>query len=92
MASIDAAYELVQSEPEDRLDYLSKSLQIINVLNGGAMFLNEVATSPYVDDYTDEDFRYIHEAFCDAAFPLIQMIEHFAEKMEREAEKNSLAV
>ena len=91
-ASIKTAYALINTVPVDRLDCLSKALQIQNVLGGGIVWLNEMAKSPHQSEFTKEDLEYIHETFCDSAFPLIQMIEYFAEKMEKEAEEHSLAV
>ena len=90
--NIKVAYALINDAPVDRLDCLSKALQIQKVLGGGILFLNEVAASPHRDEFTKEDLEYIHESFCDSAFPLIQMIEHFSEKMEKEAGEHSLAV
>ena len=90
--SIKTAYALINHVPVDRLDCLSKTLQIQNVLGGGIMFLKEVATSPHRGEFTKEDLEYIHESFCDSAMPIVQMIEYFSEKMEKGAREHSLAV
>ena len=90
--NIQAAYDLINEEPKDRLDCISKAIKILVVLNGGVAFLNEVALSPHKDEFSMEELTYIHESFCDSAAPIIEMIDSFAEKVEREAEKHSLAV
>ena len=90
--SLKASYHLINKEPVDRLDCLSKALQIQKILGGGMLFLNEVAKSLHQDEFAEEDLRYIHESFCDSAAPILQMIEYFLEKMEGEARKHSLAV
>ena len=90
--SIDVAYALINDEPTDRLDCINKTLKLLGVLNSGAVFLNGVVTSPYLEDFTEDDLSYIHEAFCDSAVPIIEMIEHFNEKSERETKENVLAV
>ena len=89
---IKTAYALINTVPVDRLDCLSKALQIQNVLGGGIVFLNEVAASPHRGEFTKEDLEYIHESFCDSAIPIVQMIEYFSEKMEKGAREHSLAV
>lgn len=90
--NIDAAYALINEVPNDRLDCINKALKLLSVLNGGAVFLNEVIMSPDVEDFSVEDWTLIHDSFCDSALPLVQMIEHFSEKMERETEKHHFAV
>ena len=90
--NIGAAYDLISEKPVDRLDCINRTLKILSVLNGGVAFLNEVATSPHQDEFTQEDLEYIHESFCDSALPLVQMIDYFSKRMEAEAEKYSLAV
>lgn len=90
--SLKGAYHLLNEEPKDRLDCISKALQIQKVLGGGMLFLNEVASSLHQNEFTEEDLRYIHESFCDSAAPILQMIEYFMERLEREARKHSLAV
>ena len=91
-SNIQAAYDLINEEPKDRLDCISKAIKILVVLNGGVAFLNEVALSPHKDEFSMEELTYIHESFCDSAAPIIEMIDYFTEKTEREAEKHSLAV
>jgi hypothetical protein len=90
--SIRIAYALINDTPTDRLDYINKTLKLLTVLNGGAVFLNEVAMSPHLHEFTEEELAYIHESFCDSATPLIEMIKHFNEKAEREAKEHSFAV
>jgi len=87
------AYRLIEAKPKDRLDYLSKALQIRMVLNGAMTFLVEVASAQNVDAFTKEDLSFIHESFCVSAIPLVHMIEHFLEKsIEEEARETFLAV
>lgn len=90
--TIEKAYELIEAKPKDRLDYLDKALKLRMVLSGGISFLTELAMSPRVNEFTAEDFAYIHEQFCVSAIPLIHMIEHFLEKATVNADKYSLAV
>jgi len=90
--SIKVAYALINDTPTDRLDYINKALKLLTVLNGGAIFLNEVATSPHIHEFTEKELSYIHESFCDSVTPLIEMINHFNEKAEREAKEHTLAI
>ncbi len=90
--NIEEAYKLIQTKPEDRLDCISKALQIMNVLSGGIILLTGLSKSPHLHEFTDEELEYVHESFCVSAIPILQMAEHFAEKREREAQKYSLAV
>ena len=90
--NIRNAYDLINEDPDDRLGCINGSLKILTVLNSGAIFLNEVVTSPYLEDYSMDDLKYIHESFCDSAAPLIEMLEYFAEKMEKDAKEHSFAV
>lgn len=91
-AIIQASYVLMEMEPTDRLDYLNKTLQVKGVILRCMSFLDDLKGSPYIAEYTDEDLATIHEAFCDSAMPLVQMIEHFLEKSKIEADIYSLAV
>jgi len=90
--NIGIAYALINASPVDRLDCLNKSIKLLTILNGGAVFLQEIAVSPHQGEFDLEDLEYIHESFCDSATPLIQMIEHFSERLEKEAREHSLAV
>ena len=90
--NIEAAYTMINASPVDRLDCLNKSIKLLTILNGGAVFLQEIAMSPHQGEFDLEDLEYIHESFCDSATPLIQMIEHFSERMEKQAREHSLAV
>ena len=91
-AVVKASYVLMDIEPIDRLDYLDKALQLKQVILRCMMFLDNLKGSPYLGGYTEEDLATIHESFCDSAMPLVQMIEHFLEKLRIEADKYSLAV
>lgn len=91
-ANIKVAYDLISKEPVDRLDCISNALKILTVLGGGIAFLNELAQSPYLHEFTDEELEYVHESFCESATPILQMVEHFADKREKEAQRYSLAV
>lgn len=91
-AVVQASYVLMKMEPIDRLDYLDKALQIKQVILRCMMFLDNLKGSPYLAEYTEEDLEIIHEAFCDSAMPLVQLIEHFLEKAMVDADKYSLAV
>ena len=90
--SIKVAYALINETPTDRLDYVNKSLKLINVLNSGTMFLHGVAASPHIHEFSEDELAYIHESFCDSAIPIIEMISHFNEKTEREAREHTFAV
>ena len=90
--NIKVAYALINDAPVDRLDCINKALKILTVLAGGMAFLNELATSPHLHEYTNEELEYVHESFCDSATPILQMVEHFADKREKAAQKYSLAV
>ena len=90
--AIEADYALINDAPTDRLDYINKALKLVSVLNKWAIFLNGVAVSPFIHEFSEDELAYIHESFCDSAMPLIEMISHFNEKAEREAGKHSLAV
>ena len=90
--NIKAAYNLIQEDPEDRLGCISKALKIMTVLGGGIAFLTELAQSPHLYEFTDKELEYVHESFCDSAVPILQMVEHFAEKREKAAQRYSLAV
>ena len=83
---------MINDTPTDRLDYVKKTLKLLNVLNSGAMFLNGVATSPHLHEFSEDELAYIHESFCDSATPLVEMISHFNEKAEREAREHTFAV
>ena len=91
-AVVQASYVLMEIEPTDRLDYLDKALQVKQVILRCMSFLDDLKGSPYLGGYTQDDLTIIHEAFCDSAMPLVQMIEHFLEKAQVEAIKYSLAV
>jgi len=91
-ANIEEAHKLINEKPADRLDCVNKTLKLLGVLNSGAVFLNGVVTSPYLEDFTEDDLAYIHESFCDSAIPIVEMIEHFNEKAEREAKEHTFAV
>ena len=90
--AIEADYALINDAPTDRLDYINKALKLVSVLNKGAIFLNGVAVSPFIHEFSEDELAYIHESFCDSAIPIIEMISHFNEKAEREAREHSLAV
>ena len=90
--TIEKAYELIEAKPKDRLDYLDKALKLRMVLSGGIAFLTELAMSPQVNEFTAEDFAYIHEQLCVSAIPLIHMIEHFLEKAQEVVDRYPLAV
>ena len=90
--NIAESYKLVQTKPEDRLDCINKALKIVTVLGAGIVFLNELSQSPTLHEKTDEELEYVHESFCVSAIPILQMVEHFTEKREKEARKYSLAV
>ena len=90
--NIKLAYALINDAPVDRLDCINKALKILTVLGGGIAFLNELAQSPHLHEFTDEELEYVHESFCDSAVPILQMVEHFADKREQAAQKYSLAV
>ena len=90
--SIKVAYAMINDTPTDRLDYVKKTLKLLNVLNSGAMFLNGVATSPHLHEFSEKELAYIHESFCDSAVPIVEMISHFNEKAEREAREHTFAV
>ena len=91
-AIVQASYVLMDIEPTDRLDYLDKALQVKGVILRCMIFIDDLKGSPYLREYTEEDLSIIHEAFCDSAMPLLQMIEHFLEKSWEEANRYSLAV
>lgn len=90
--TIERSYELIEFKPKDRLDYLDKALQLRGVLSGGIAFITELAMSPRVDEFTEEDFVFIHESFCVSAIPLVRMIEHFLEKSLEETDERHLAI
>jgi len=89
---IQASYALLEIEPTDRLDFLTKALGVKQVILRCMLFLDDLKGSPYISEYTNEDLALIHESFCDAATPLLLMIEHFLEKATVDADKYSLAV
>jgi len=90
--TIEIAYDMINDKPTDRLDCINKTLQLQRVLHTGMAFLNEVALSPYIDDFTEEDLEFLHESFCVSAIPLVQMIEHFLEKALAQADGNPFVV
>ena len=89
---IQESYDLLDVEPVDRLDFLAKALDIKQVILRCMIFLDDLKGSPYLGVYTDEDFAIIHESFCDAAMPLLHMIEHFLAKAVVVANDNPFAV
>ena len=90
--AIDEAHMILNAEPQDRLDYLVKALQVKQVILRCTLFLEGLKTSPFLGEYTEEDLAIIHESFCDSALPLVLMMEHFVEKAELAADRYSLAV
>ncbi len=91
-AIIQASYVLMDIEPTDRLDFLAKALDVKQVILRCMMFLDDLKGSPYLGGYTEDDLETIHEAFCDSAMPLVQMIEHFLEKAVLEGDDNPFVV
>ena len=85
-------HELIQTEPTDRLDCVTKTQEIKQVIMSCVVYLDQIYQQDIAWDYTDDDFKFIHEQVCVAAVPLLDMVERFLEQAEAEAEKYSFAV
>ena len=89
---IKTLYEIINEKPEDRLGFFSHALKIKDVIIGSITYLDGLKGSPYLDDYTEEDLKKIHQSFYDSAVVLLKMLEHFNEKTLEEKEENPFAV
>lgn len=90
--NITNAHTLIQTKPEDRLDYIQKTAEIKQVIIGCVNYLDQLHGDPNIMDYSEKDLSAIHEAVCVSAIPLLNMIERFLEAAKAEAAGYSFAV
>lgn len=86
------AYELVDDDPVDRLDYISKTFRLHQILYGGISFFNDLNITHYIDEFSEEDLEFLHESFCESATPIIQMLEYFLDKAVAMADDSPFVV
>ena len=89
---IAASHALIQTKPRDRLDCLSKTAAIKQVILGCVAQLDQLHRNPAIVDYSEDDLARIHESVCVAAIPLLNLMEYFLELAKEEVMTYSLAV
>ena len=85
-------HELIQTKPTDRLDCVTKTQEIKQVIMSCVVYLDQIYQQDIAWDYTDEDFSFVHEQVCVSAVPLLHMVERFLEKAEAETQERHFAV
>lgn len=89
---IAISHVLIQTRPTDRLDCINKTAGVKQVIMGCIVYLDQLYHQKRSWDLSEEDFSFIHQQVCVAAIPLLDMVEHFLEKAEAEADNRHFAV
>ena len=92
LQKIADSHELIQTKPLDRLDFINKTAGVKQVIMSCIVYLDQLYHQKGSWLFTEEDFSFIHQQVCVAAIPLLDMVEHFLEKAEAEADTRHLAV
>lgn len=92
MQRLSNSHDLIQTKPLDRLDCINKTAAIRMVIMSCVAYLDQLYNNPDIMQYTEEDLALIHESVCVSAIPLLDMVEHFMEKAEAEADNRHFAV
>ena len=88
---ISDSHELIQERPIDRLDYINKIGGIRQVIMSCIVYLDQLYSNNK-GNYNEEDLTIIHESVCVSAIPLLDMVEYFMDKAEKEADDRHFAV
>ena len=86
------SHELIQMKPLDRLDCITKTTEIRQVIMSCVAYLDQLYSHQSSWSFTEDDYFLIHEAVCVSAIPLLNMVEHFLEKEVKETETRHFAV
>ena len=86
------SHELIQTEPLDRLDFINKTAEVKQVIMSCIVYLDQLYHQKESWFFSEGDFSFIHQQVCVAAIPLLDMVEHFLEKAEAEADNRHFAV
>ena len=82
-------HELIQTQPLDRLDFITKTSEVKQVIMSCIVYLDQLYRQKAAWGFSEEDFAFIHQQICVSAIPLLNMVEHFLEKAEAEAKEEA---
>jgi len=87
------AFEMIEHVPKDRLDYLNYIAKTNNVIAGIInIFTARLSNSELSSQYDMGSLKIIHGHYCESARCLLEMTQHFLDKMIEEANENPFAV
>lgn len=86
-------FELIEHVPRDRLDYLSHIVKTNNIIAGAInSFAQKLSNSELSAQYNEGDLKVIHGHFCESARCMLELVQHFLDKMVEEADENPFAI
>lgn len=86
------AFEILEDVPDDRLDCLSKSVKIRDIILNCLAALNDISDIYGAMKFTDSDLVVIRGHFSESARPLIELMDYFLSRAEKMADTNPFAV
>ena len=89
---IASSHELLHTKPLDRLDFINKTAEVKQVIMSCIAYLDQLYHQQEAWFFSEDDFSFIHQQVCVSAVPLLDMVEHFLEKAEAEADSRHFAV
>ncbi|MHA1962809.1 MAG: hypothetical protein ACW99U_21680 [Candidatus Thorarchaeota archaeon] len=89
---IALSHELIQTKPLDRLDFITKTSEVKQIIMNCIAYLDQLYHQRESWFFSEDDCSFIHQQVCVSAVPLLDMVEYFIEKAESEADNQHLAV
>jgi len=86
-------FDMIEHVPSDRLDYLNYIVKANNIIAGAInSFTSKLSDSELSSQYDEGDLKVIHGHFCESARCILELVQHFLDKMIEEADENPFAV